>query len=78
MLAVGGELGGGAALPRLATLHLLNQLLPDGLKFNARIYVKKDRYYDIAATGENAAGLMRLLAVTAPSAGGGYLSPQVR
>jgi hypothetical protein len=38
-LTVGGELGGGAALLRLATLHLLNQLLPDELKFNARIYV---------------------------------------
>jgi hypothetical protein len=35
-LAVGGELGGGAALLRLATLHLLNQLLPDGLKFGVR------------------------------------------
>jgi hypothetical protein len=77
-LTVGGELGGGAALLRLATLHLLNQLLPDELKFNARIYVKKDRYYDIAAYGENAARFMRLLAVTAPSAGGGYLSPKVR
>ena len=33
-LAVGEELGGGAALLRLAILHLLNQLLPDELKFN--------------------------------------------
>jgi dissimilatory sulfite reductase (desulfoviridin) alpha/beta subunit len=48
-LTVGGELGGGAALLRLAVLHLLNQLLPDELKFNARIYVKKDRYYNITA-----------------------------
>ncbi|NAZ34988.1 MAG: hypothetical protein GU356_12050 [Pyrobaculum sp.] len=74
VLTVGGELGGGAALLRLATLHLLNQLLPDELKFNARIYVKKDRYYDIATYGENAARLRRLLAMTAPSAGGKYLS----
>jgi hypothetical protein len=73
-LAVGGELGGGAALLRLATLHVLKELLPDELKFNARIYVKKDRYYDIATYGENAARLRRLLAVSAPSAGGGYLS----
>jgi hypothetical protein len=40
-LTVGGELGGGAALLRLATLHLLNQLLPDELKFNVRIYVAR-------------------------------------
>jgi len=40
VLAVGGELGGGAALLRLAMLHLLNQLLPDELKFNAQIYVE--------------------------------------
>jgi hypothetical protein len=72
-LAVGGELGGGAALLRLATLHLLNQLLPDELKFNARIYVERG-IYRIAATGENAARFMRLLAVTAPSADGEYLS----
>ena len=38
-LTVGGELGGGVALLRLAALHLLNQLLPDELKFYARIYV---------------------------------------
>jgi hypothetical protein len=75
-LVVGGELGGGAALLRLATLHLLNQLLPDELKFDARIYVEKDRYYRIATYGENAAMFMRLLAVTAPSAGGEYLSPK--
>jgi hypothetical protein len=74
-LAVGGELGGGAALLRLATLHLLNQLLPDELKFNARIYVERG-IYRIAATGENAARFMRLLAVTAPSADGEYLSPK--
>jgi hypothetical protein len=73
-LTVGGELGGGAVLLRLAALHLLNQLLPDELKFYARIYVKKDRYYDIGAYGENAARFMRLLAVSAPSAGGEYLS----
>jgi hypothetical protein len=74
VLAVGGELGGGAVLLRLATLHLLNQLLPDELKFGVRTYVEWDRYYYIAAHGENATKLKRLLAVTAPSAGGGYLS----
>jgi hypothetical protein len=74
-LAVGGELGGGAALLRLATLHLLNQLLPDELKFNVRIYVKRG-IYRITATSENTVKLMRLLAVTAPSAGGEYLSPK--
>jgi hypothetical protein len=73
-LAVGGELGGGAALLRLATLHLLKQLLPKELKFNARAYVERGRYYDITASGEGAARLMRLLAVTAPSTGGEYLS----
>jgi hypothetical protein len=74
-LAVGGELGGGAALLRLATLHLLNQLMPDELKFNVRIYVKRG-IYRITATGENTVKLKRLLAVSAPSAGGGYLSPK--
>jgi hypothetical protein len=73
-LTVGGELGGGAALLRLATLHLLNQLLPKELKFNTRAYESKSRYYDIVAYGENAAGFNRLLAVSAPSAGGKYLS----
>ncbi|MCC6035731.1 MAG: hypothetical protein LM559_01595 [Pyrobaculum sp.] len=73
MLTVGGELSGGAALLRLAALHLLNQLLPDELKFNVRIYVERVRY-NIAATGENAARFMRLLAVSAPSSGGEYLS----
>jgi hypothetical protein len=74
MLAVGGELGGGVALLRLATLHLLRQLLPDELKFNVRAYVGEGSYYNIAAYGENAARLKRLLAVSAPSAGGEYLS----
>jgi hypothetical protein len=74
MLTVGGELGGGAALLRLATLHLFNQLLPDELKFDIRTYVKEGRYYNIVSTGENAARFMRLLAVSAPSAGGEYLS----
>jgi hypothetical protein len=73
-LTVGGELGGGAALLRLATLHLLNRLLPKELKFGVRTYVVRDRYYYIAAHGENATKLKRLLAVTALSAGGGYLS----
>jgi hypothetical protein len=79
-LAVGGELGGGAALLRLATLHLLNQLLaeaqkpePDELKFGVRVYMGEG-IYRIAAYGEDAARFMRILAVTAPSAGGGYLS----
>jgi hypothetical protein len=77
-LTVGGELGGGAALLRLATLHLLNQLLPKELRFDVRIYMKEGRYYDIATYGENAAGLMRLLAVSAPSAGGEYLSDKFK
>ncbi len=74
VLVVGGELGGGAALLRLATLHLLNQLLPDELKFNTRIYLGKGKYYNITATGGDATRFMRLLAVSAPSAGGKYLS----
>jgi 23S rRNA pseudoU1915 N3-methylase RlmH len=73
-LTVGGELGGGAALLRLAALLLLNQVLSDKLKFGMRAYVGEGRYYRIAAYGENAAKLMCLLAVTAPSAGGEYLS----
>jgi hypothetical protein len=73
-LTVGGELGGGAALLRLATLHMLNQLLSDELKFNARIYVGEGRYYHIDAYGRDAARFKRLLAVAAPSAGGEYLS----
>jgi len=74
VLTVGGELGGGAALLRLAALHLLNQLLPDELKFGVRAYVRNGSRYNITAYGENAAGLRRLLAVSAPSAGGEYLS----
>jgi hypothetical protein len=76
-LIVGGELGGGAALLRLATLHLLNRLLPDELRFNVQTYARKGKkhlIYNIATYGENAARFMRLLAVSAPSAGGGYLS----
>ncbi|MFZ8839659.1 MAG: PaRep2b protein [Pyrobaculum sp.] len=73
MLIVGGELGGGAALLRLATLLLLNQLLPHELKFNARVCVDEG-VFNITASGENAAKLMRLLAVYAPSAGGENLS----
>ncbi len=73
-LTVGGELGGGAALLRLATLHLLNQLQPDERKFNVRVYVKNGRYYYITAYGEDATRFNRLLAVSAPSAGGEYLS----
>jgi hypothetical protein len=76
-LAVGGELGRGATLLRLATLLLLNQLLSDELKFGMRVYVERGVYY-IAAYGENAAKLMRLLAVSAPSASGGYLSPKFK
>jgi hypothetical protein len=59
-------------------LHLLNQLLPDELKFGVRTYVERDRYYYMAAHGENATKLKRLLAVTAPSAGGGYLSDKFK
>ncbi len=73
VLAVGGELGGGAVLLRLTTLHLLNRLLSDELKFNARLRVDEG-IYNIAAYGENAARFMRLLAVSAPSAGGEYLA----
>jgi len=39
--------------------------------------VKEGRYYNIVSTGENAAGLMRLLAVSAPSVGGEYLSEKL-
>ena len=74
MLAVGGELGGGAALLRLAALLSLNQLLSDEWKFGVRTYVVRDRYYYIATHGENATKLKRFLAVTVPSAGGEYLS----
>ncbi len=77
MLTIGGELGGGAALLRLATLHLLSQLLPKELKFKTRIYVVRS-IYRIAAYGEDAARLMRHLAATAPSAGGRYLSPKFK
>jgi hypothetical protein len=73
-LAVGGELGGGAALLRLATLLLLSQLLSNGLKFGVRTYVVRDRYYYIATYGGDAARFKCLLALTAPSAGGEYLS----
>jgi len=75
-LTVGGELGGGATLLlRLAALRLLNELLPEDLKFGVHTYVKEGIYL-IDATGDDAARLMRLLAVAAPSAGGGYLSPK--
>jgi hypothetical protein len=76
VLTVGGELGGGAALLRLAALRQLNELLSKDLKFGVHTYVKEGRYYRIAAYGDDAARLMRLLAVAAPSAGGGYLSPK--
>jgi hypothetical protein len=72
-LALGGKLGGGAAPLRLATLHLLNQLLPDELKFGVRAYVERS-IYRITARGEDAGRFMRFLAMTAPSAGGEYLS----
>jgi hypothetical protein len=39
-----------------------------------RAYVRNGSLYNIAAYGENAAGLMRLFTVSAPSAGGEYLS----
>ena len=74
-LTVGGELGGGATLLRLAALRSLNELLPEDLKFGVHTYVGKGIYL-IDATVGDAARLMRLLAVAAPSAGGGYLSPK--
>jgi hypothetical protein len=77
-LTVGGELGGGAVLLRLATLHLLNQLLPKEQRFNTRAYEGKSRYYNIVAYGENAARFKRLLAVSAPSAGGKHLSDKFK
>jgi hypothetical protein len=77
-LAVGGELGGGAALLRLATLLLLKELLSEELKFDVRVHVSNDSLYIIAAYGENAARFMRLLAVSAPSAGGEYLSEKFK
>ncbi len=61
-LTVGGELGGGAALLRLTTLHLLNQLLPKELKFGVRVYMGKGVYH-IAARGEVYASPCRLCAV---------------
>jgi hypothetical protein len=74
-LVVGGELGGGVALLRLVTLHLLKELLSEELKFDVRVYLKRG-VYDIAAYGENAARFKRIFAVSAPSAGGEYLSPK--
>jgi hypothetical protein len=38
--------------------------------------VVRDRYYYIVAYGEDVARFTRLLAVSAPSAGGEYLSPK--
>ncbi|MFP3349398.1 MAG: PaRep2b protein [Thermoproteus sp.] len=61
---------------RLAALRSLNELLPGELRFGVHTYVKEGRYYSITATGEDAARLKRILAVTAPSAGGRYLSPK--
>ena len=52
---------------------LLNQLLPDELKFGVRTYVVRDTYH-ITAYGGDAVRFNRLLAVSAPSAGGEYLS----
>jgi hypothetical protein len=77
VLTVGGELGGGAALLRLATLHLLNELLSEDLRFGVRTYAGGG-IYRIDAYGGDAAKLTRLLAVAAPSAGGGYLSPKFK
>jgi len=75
--AVGGELGGEATLLRLAALRRLDQLLSKDLKFGVRTYVGEG-IYRIAATGEGTVRLMRLLAVSAPSAGGRYLSPKFK
>ena len=72
-LTAGGELGGGATLLRLATLHLFNQLLSDKVKFGIWAY-EDEGVHDVVATGENAAMFMRFLAVSAPSAGGESLS----
>jgi hypothetical protein len=58
-------------------LHLLNQLLPDELRFDVRIYVERG-IYRIDAYGENAARFIHLLAVSAPSAGGRYLSDKFK
>jgi hypothetical protein len=76
VLVVGGELGGGATLLRLAALHLLNELLFEDLKLDVHTYAGESRYSRIAAYGGDAARLMRLLAAAAPSAGGEYLSPK--
>jgi hypothetical protein len=74
-LAVGGELGGGAVLLRLATLDVLKELMPNEFKFGVRVYVARG-IYRISAHSDDAARFMRLLAVSAPSAGGEYLSPK--
>jgi len=58
---------------RTETTAPLRQLLPDELKFNTRVYIGEG-VYRIAAYGGDAARFMRLLAVSAPSAGGEYLS----
>jgi Fe2+ transport system protein FeoA len=71
-LTVGGELGGGVALLRLAALYTLSQLLSNKLEFNTQVYAESS--IRIAAYGEDAAKFMRFLAVCAPSAGGEYLS----
>jgi hypothetical protein len=44
--------------------------------FDVRAYIGEGRYYYIVASGKNAARFERLLAVSAPSAGGEYLSPK--
>jgi len=72
-LTVGGELGGGVALLRLAALYTLSQLLSNKLEFNTQVHAESS-IYRIAAYGEDAAKFMRFLAVCAPSAGGEYLS----
>ncbi|MFP3168218.1 MAG: PaRep2b protein, partial [Thermoproteus sp.] len=59
----------------LAALRSLNELLSKDLKFGVHTYVGEG-IYRITAYGEDAARLMRILAVAAPSAGGGYLSPK--
>jgi hypothetical protein len=44
-LTIGGELGGGAAFLNLAALRLLNELLPNEMKFKVQLYAYRGIYY---------------------------------
>jgi hypothetical protein len=44
-LTIGGELGGGAAFLNLAALRLLNELLPNEMKFKVQLYAYRGVYY---------------------------------